>query len=144
MVTEIIEKELSYQVMNAAYAVHNQLGPGFLEAIYEAALVLELQHRGFQIQTQVKVPVFYQDSQVGEHVLDVLLENKLILELKAVSGIAPIHKQQALSYLKATNLKLAIVINFGTLGVQSERVVNTKKYWRHSRLRDIRVKNYLY
>jgi GxxExxY protein len=126
MTAEIIEKELSYQIMQAAYEVHNHLGPGFLESIYEEALRIELLNRGYQVETQKRVLVYYKDQLVGEHILDQLVNGKIILELKAVSEIAPIHKQQALSYLKATNFQLAIVINFGASRVQYARVVNTK------------------
>jgi GxxExxY protein len=127
MKTEIIEKELSYQIMKAAYEVHNQLGPGFLETIYEEAIALELKTQGQQVKTQVNIPVFYKGHKIGEHILDHVVDDKVILELKAVSEIAPIHKQQAFSYLKATGLTLAIVINFGASRVESARVVNTKR-----------------
>jgi len=127
MSAKIIEKELSYQVINAAYAVHNQLGPGFLESIYESAMVLELEARGHKINKQVRVPVYYREQKIGEHVLDVLVNDKVVLELKAVTEILPIHQQQALSYLKVTGLELAIVINFGTSSVKYERVVDTNK-----------------
>ena len=127
MSTEIIEKELSFQIMEAAFEVHNQLGSGFLEGIYEVATALELRSRGHQVHTQVRIPVLYKGHVIGEHILDQVVDHRVILELKAVSQIADIHKQQALSYLKATGLPLAIVINFGASCVQSSRVVNTKK-----------------
>jgi GxxExxY protein len=127
MAGEIIEKELSYQIMNAAYEVHNELGPGFLESIYEDALAIELRSKGYSVETQVRIPIFYKGEEIGEHVLDHLVNGRVILELKAATEIAPIHKQQALSYLKATGLQLAIVINFGAESVQSARVVNTKQ-----------------
>jgi GxxExxY protein len=127
MTAEIIEKELSYQIMNAAYEVHNELGPGFLESIYEVALAIELRAQGHSVKTQVRIPVIYKGEIVGEHILDHIVEDRVILELKAATEIAPIHKQQALSYLKATGLQLAIVINFGSERVQLARVVNTKE-----------------
>jgi GxxExxY protein len=127
MAGEIIEKELSYEIMKAAYEVHNELGPGFLESIYEDALAIELRAQGHPVETQVRIPVIYKGQKVGEHVLDHLVEGRVILELKAATEIAPIYKQQALSYLKATGLQLAIVINFGNTSVQSARVVNTKQ-----------------
>ena len=108
MNSKIIEKELSYQIVNAAYEVHNQLGPGFLETIYEAAMVLELEARDHRVESQVRVPVYYRGQKIGEHILDLLVDEKIILELKAVADIAPIHQQQALSYLKATGLELAL------------------------------------
>jgi GxxExxY protein len=88
-------------------------------------MVLELEAGGHQVETQVRVPVIYWEQKIGEHVLDILVDSKVILELKAVTEIAPIHQQQALSYLKVTGLELAIVINFGAPSVKYERVVNT-------------------
>ncbi len=126
MTDNIVEKDLSFQIMKSAFEVHNELGPGFLESIYEEAMTLQLRADGHTVETQVKVPVFYKGQQIGEHILDQIVDGKIILELKAVSQIAPIHEQQALSYLKATGLPLAIVINFGTPRVTYSRVVNEK------------------
>jgi GxxExxY protein len=125
MTKEIVEKDLSYRIMSAAFEVHNELGPGYLESLYEGAMVLELQARGHKFNRQKRIPVFYKGEQIGEHVLDLVVDDRIILELKAVTEIAPIHKQQALSYLKATGLHLVIVINFGSGRVQSGRIVNT-------------------
>lgn len=127
MAEDIIEKDLSFQIMKAAFEVHNQLGPGFLESIYELAMTHQLRSDGHQVETQIRKPVYYKGQQVGEHVLDQIVDGKVVLELKAVSDIAPIHERQALSYLKATGLPLAIVINFGAARVQSKRVVNNWK-----------------
>lgn len=122
----IIEKELSYSIMQAAYEVHNTLGPGFPEHIYEEAMSRELARRGVALERQKKVVVYFKGEPLGEFVLDHIANGRVILEYKAVSELARIHKQQALSYLKATGLELAIVINFGTERVQASRVVNTK------------------
>lgn len=122
----IVEKELSYLIMEAAFEVHNHLGPGFPEVIYEEAMNRELIRRGISLERQKHVQVFFKDELIGEFVLDNVANGRVILEYKAVSGIARIHEQQALSYLKATGLDLAIVINFGAERVQSSRVVNTK------------------
>lgn len=127
MTSKIIEKDLSYAIMQAAFKVHNKLGPGFLESLYEKAMVIELLSQGYRIEQQKQVIVTYKNQVIGKHILDLVVNERIILELKAVSDIAPIHKQQALSYLKATGLQLALVINFGTPRVQSYRVVNTKK-----------------
>lgn len=123
--SDIIEKELSYLIMQAAYEVHNALGPGFPETIYEAAMTRELTSRGVKVERQKKVIVKFKGEPIGEFVLDNVANECVILEYKAVSEIAKIHKQQALSYLKATQLQLAIVINFGAERVQSHRVVNS-------------------
>ena len=126
MTSKILEKELSYAIMQAAFEVHNKLGPGFLESLYEKALIIELISCGYQVEQQKQVIVKYKDQVIGKHILDLIINEHIILELKTVSTIAPIHKQQALSYLKATGLELAIIINFGSSRVQSYRVVNTK------------------
>ncbi len=122
----IIEKELSYLIMQAAYEVHNELGPGFPESIYEEAMNRELTRRRVKLERQKEIKVYYKGEYIGEFQLDNVANERVILEYKAVSEIAQIHKQQALSYLKATGLELAIVINFGAERVQSHRVVNTK------------------
>jgi GxxExxY protein len=124
---EIVEKELSFQIMQAAYEVFNRLGPGFLENIYEEALAFELRMRGYHVETQRRIPVLYKDQKIGEHVLDLVVNGRVILELKAAAEITPIHKQQAISYLRAACLPLAIVINFGAQRVQAARLVNTEK-----------------
>ncbi len=123
---EIIEKELSYLVMQAAYEVHNNLGPGFPESIYETAMIRELMARNLVLQRQKRIVVNYKGQPLGEFILDLTVNEKIILELKAISAIMKVHEQQALSYLKATGLQLAIVINFGAESVQSSRVVNVK------------------
>lgn len=120
----IIYPELSYKIMKAVFAVHNELGPGFLESVYEEALVYELKESGFQVARQYPVQVFYRGEVVGTHRLDLVVEGKIILELKAVADLQPIFKQQVRSYLKASGLKLGILINFGTKRIQSTRIAN--------------------
>lgn len=126
MTGEIVEKELSFQIMKAAYEVYNQLDPGFLESLYEEAMAIELKTQGMEVERQKRVVVKHKGKIIGEHVLDTIVNRKIILEYKGVSELAAIHEQQALSYLKATGLPLAIVINFGTPRVQYSRVVNTQ------------------
>ncbi len=127
MPQKIIYKDLSYDIVKAAFEVHNHLGPGLLEKLYERALIIELQERGYKVEQQKMIVAKYKDQIIGKHILDLIVNDKIILELKAVKEVLPIHKQQALSYLKATGLHLALVINFGASRVQSHRVVNTKK-----------------
>lgn len=122
----IIEKELSYLIMQAAYEVHNTLGPGFPEKIYEEAMARELTARGVEVERQKRILVYYKDEPLGEFFIDNVANKRIILEYKAVTEIARLHEQQALSYLKATGFELAIVINFGAERVQSSRVVYTK------------------
>lgn len=122
----IVEKDLSYLIMQAAFEVYNELGPGFPESIYEEAMNRELTRRGINLERQKEVIVYFKNEPLGKFYLDNVANGRVILEYKAVSEIARIHEQQALSYLKATGLELAIVINFGAARVQSSRVVNTK------------------
>ena len=124
---EIIEKDLSYAMMQAAFDVHNTLVPGSPESIYDEAMARELTARRIKIERQKKITVKYRNQPVGEFILDNIVEERVILEYKAVSEIARVHEQQALSYLKATGLQLAIVINFGATRVQSSRVINITK-----------------
>jgi GxxExxY protein len=127
MPVEIVEKELSYKVVQAAYEVFNGLGPGFLEKIYQEAMVLVLRKNRHTVEVQKPASIIFLGKQIGVHVLDIVVDGRIILELKAVSEIAQVHKQQALSYLKATGLPLALIINFGAYRLQVARVVNTKQ-----------------
>jgi len=120
----IIYKELSYEIINAAMQVHNELGPGFAERVYEEALCLELRNKGLNYERQRKVDVKYRDTKVGEYVPDIVVDGKVLLELKAVSEHNSVFDAQVYSYLKATGLKLGILINFGTRKLTFKRIVN--------------------
>jgi GxxExxY protein len=104
--------ELAHRVIGAAIEVHRVLGPGFLESVYEEALCVELAGRGIGFARQVPVGVEYKGRKVGEARLDLVVEGRLVVELKAVETIAPIHVAQVLSTLKATQLHLALLITF--------------------------------
>jgi GxxExxY protein len=119
--------ELAHAVIGAAIEVHRILGPGFLESVYEAALAVELGLRGIPLERQRPVPVRYKGHDVGEGRLDLLVANRLVAELKAVDALAPIHKAQVLSYLKATNRQLALLINLNVPVLRDgiERIVRT-------------------
>ena len=121
---KIIYKELSYRVLECAYEVHNVLGPGFPENIYEEAMVRELKRRQICHETQKRIEVSYKGERIGEFRLDLIIENKIIVELKAVGELSKLFEAQLYSYLKATHLKLGILINFGAQRVESRRVVN--------------------
>ncbi len=100
------------RVIGAAIEVHRVLGPGFLESVYEAALCAELDERSIAYTRQAVVEVSYKGRPVGDSRLDLLIERRLVVELKAVDALAPIHIAQALSYLRATDFHLALLINF--------------------------------
>ncbi len=103
---------LARNVIGAAIAVHRALGPGFLESVYEAALCIELDHQNIPYQRQYPIAVNYRGRIVGEGRLDLLVGEKLLIELKAVETIAPIHMAQVISYLKTTGFNLALLTNF--------------------------------
>ena len=124
MSSELIYKELSYQIMGAVFEVHKTLGPGFVESIYEKALIHEFQLRGIPFERQKGVTISYKDKVIGRHRLDFVVDEKIVLELKAATQLADVFKMRVLSYLKATGLRLGILINFGMPKVQSTRIVN--------------------
>jgi GxxExxY protein len=103
---------LAHQVIGAAIEVHRHLGPGFLETVYEEALALELRLRRIPFQRQSPVRVIYKDHDVHEGKVDFLVADSLVVELKAVDALAPIHTAQIISYLKATGLHLGLLVNF--------------------------------
>ena len=108
----MIEKDLSYLIMQVAFEVDNELGPGFPESFYAEAVNREMTRRGINLERQIEVVVLFKEGPLGKFLLDNIANGRVILEYKAVGEIARSHKQQALSYLKANGLELAIVINF--------------------------------
>jgi len=122
MNTEPEEKldQLARDVIGAAIEVHRILGPGFLESIYEEALCVELKLRGVPFQQQVSIPILYKGFAIGQDRLDLLGGGILIVEIKTVEKLAPIHKAKAISYLKATGHHLALLINFNTAILKDE------------------------
>ena len=121
--TKILFKELSYKIIGVAMEVHRILGPGFLEAVYEAALAHELTLRGIPFERQKGLPVYYKGQLVGHYVADFVVDGQIILELKAVSALTKAHEAQAHNYLAATGLRLAILLNFGADSLEQKRIV---------------------
>ena len=105
--------DLTYKVIGSAYKVHNVLGPGFLEKVYENALTIELRKLGLHARQQMKLPVFYDGQQVGLYFPDLWIENLLIIELKAILTRAPEHEMKLIHYLAATGIDNGLLINFG-------------------------------
>jgi len=120
---ELLHKDLSYAIIGAAMEVHRILGPGFLEAVYQAALAHELTQRGIIFKQFKKLPVYYKGVLVGDYEADFVVEDKIVLELKAVSAFHPQHEAQALNYLAATGFRLAILLNFGAGSLQHLRLI---------------------
>jgi len=120
----LIYKELSYKITGLAMKVHGQLGYGFLEKVNENALSILLRREGLKVQTQHPITVHFEGEVVGQYFADMLVEDKILLELKVAERISSRHMAQTLNYLKATNLKLALILNFGPKRLESHRVVN--------------------
>jgi len=120
---EIIYKELSYKTIGLAMEVHNQLGFGFLEKVYENALMVLFEKNGIPAQQQAPVRVYFERQVVGDYYADILVDNKIILELKTVDKIVDVHRAQVLNYLRATEIQLAMILNFGKRSFEYERFV---------------------
>ncbi|MCR4331542.1 MAG: GxxExxY protein [Sulfuricaulis sp.] len=117
-------EEITGKIIGCAYTVSNTLGCGFLEKVYENALVHELRKAGFEVEPQKNMKVMYDGVLVGEYIADILVQGIIILEIKAVKILDEIHVAQCLNYLKATGLKLCLLVNFGVPKVAVKRVVN--------------------
>ena len=122
----LIQAELSEKIIGCCIRVHKELGPGFLEKIYEEALCLELTKVGLKYERQKLVLILYGGKPVGEHRLDLEIEGLVVMELKATAGIEDIHLATARSYLKATSLQLALIVNFARPTLDIKRVVLTQ------------------
>ena len=121
------ENEISYKVIGAIYKVYNELGPGLLESVYEAALCYQLRKDGLKVDNQVKLSVIYDGHVLPVDLrLDVLVEDKVIVELKSVAEMKAVYGKQLLTYLKISHLKLGLLVNFDTSDIRSSihRVVN--------------------
>ncbi|MCD4683049.1 MAG: GxxExxY protein [Bacteroidales bacterium] len=121
------ENDISYDVRGAAFKIHKELGPGLLESVYEAALAYELREMGYDVKTQVAVPMYYNDIkfEIGFR-LDILVNDLVIIEIKSVEALAGVHYKQLLTYLKLTDKKLGLLINFNSANLKEsiKRVVN--------------------
>jgi GxxExxY protein len=119
----IIYKDLSYKLIGLAMRVHSGLGHGFLEKVYERALMILLRRENIESAQQAPITVTFEGEAVGDYYADILVENKIILEIKSAEKIIDAHRAQALHYLKATGLRLAIILNFGKEKLEYERMV---------------------
>lgn len=123
MEDKIIYREISYKIVGLAIQVRKELGFGFLEKVYENALMVLLEENGIEAKQQFPIKVTFHGRIIGDYIADILVENQIILELKAQDKIVDIHKAQTLNYLRATNLRLAILLNFGKDRLEHERLV---------------------
>jgi GxxExxY protein len=124
----MIEDELTYRVIGCAMKVHSTLGNGFQEVIYQRCLAIELERAGILFGREIEQPVFYLGIEVGKRRADFIIEEKIIVELKAVIDLEDVHLAQTKNYLTAYNFDLGLLINFGATSLQYKRVFKTKKY----------------
>lgn len=106
-------KDISDKIIKSFYGVYNELGWGFLESVYEKAFAIVLKENGLSVERQKEIQVFFHNQVVGDFRADILVENKIILELKTLQKLEPIHEAQILNYLKATEIEIGFLINFG-------------------------------
>ena len=121
--SEILYKDLSYKIVGLAMEVHSKLGYGFLEKVYENAMMVLFRQEGMRAKQQAPITVYFKGEAVGEYYADILVEDKIILEVKSVEKIIDKHRAQTLNYLKATGLRLSIILNFGKKKIEYERIV---------------------
>jgi GxxExxY protein len=122
--SKVLYAELSYAITGVCFDVYNALGPGFTEDIYHNAVLIELEERGLKYETEKPVDVYYKGKLLGKYRMDLVIEGKIVLELKAVTVMNDIYKAQVKSYLKATGLRLGLLVNFGGKEIKPERVLN--------------------
>ena len=115
--------ELTYQINGAIFEVSRTLGAGFLEKVYENALMIEMLKRGLKAESQIPIKVFYKKEAVGEYFADILVQDKVILELKAVENLSKLHEAQILNYLKATGIQVGLLVNFKHPKAEIKRMV---------------------
>ena len=115
---------LTGKIIECAITVHKNLGPGFLESIYQTALPMELKKNRLNVDIQKRVPVLYDGKEIGLHILDLVVEDNVIVELKAVKCFNACHMAQLLSYLKATEIKVGLLLNFSDSVLKIKRVIN--------------------
>ena len=106
------DEALTYQIRRAIFEVNRQLGPGFLESIYQRALAIELMSAGLKVETEKPINIYYKSQLVGEHRLDILVEDKVIMELKAQSQMPTSAEAQLINYLRATGMQVGLLVNF--------------------------------
>jgi GxxExxY protein len=128
----MLHEELTKQIIGAFYKVYNTLGYGFLEKVYERALCIELKKSGFEVISQNPIKVYYEGENVGDYFADITVNNSIIIELKAAEALAKEHENQLINYLKATNMEIGLLLNFGKKAELKRKIfTNDKKKMEH-------------
>lgn len=129
-----IHDDITESIIGCAFEVINELGSGFLESVYENAMVLALSESGLNVQSQVPIPVTFRGKRVGDFYADLLVDGRVIVELKAVRAIVPEHQAQLINYLNATGIEVGLLINFGNPKLELKRFTRSRERGRSSRV----------
>ncbi|MDN5310380.1 MAG: hypothetical protein PWP14_1774 [Methanolobus sp.] len=124
--SELKHQQITGNIIGAAYSVHNLLGSGFLERVYRNALVIELRSLAFKVDVEKPIEVSYKGEIVGNYFADIVVDDRVIIEVKAIKELAPVHEVQLVNYLKATEIEVGLLINFGT-SVHVKRCIMDKQ-----------------
>lgn len=127
MMSDIAINKVTEMIIGSAYDIANELGHGFLEKVYENSLCIELKRKGLVVEQQKRITVLYKGDVVGEYIADILINDEIIVELKTIKSIENIHIAQCINYLKATDKKLGLILNFGNPKVEIKRIKNDFK-----------------
>ena len=123
---ELKHKDITEKIIGAAMKVHSTLGNGFQEIIYQRALALQMEADKVSFMRECNMPIFYLEQQIGERRVDFFVENKICVEIKALTNLEPVHFAQARNYLEAFNIEIGLLINFGAISLEFKRISNPK------------------
>lgn len=132
MNSNYLHTEITGSILKAFFNVYNKLGYGFLEKVYEKAMMIELQKFGLSVSNQQPISVYYEDISIGNYYADIIVENKVIIELKAVENLIKNHEVQLVNYLKATEIEVGLLLNFGPKPQYKRRIL-TEEYKNHNK-----------
>jgi GxxExxY protein len=124
---EYKHSDITRKIIGAAMKVHSTLGNGFQEVIYQRALAIEMTKQGLSFQRELEMQIYYDGQEIGTRRVDFLVEDKVMVELKALTALEDVHLAQAINYLEAYGLEVGLLINFGAKSLQYRRIVNSKK-----------------
>jgi GxxExxY protein len=123
---DVKSEAVTREIIGAGMEVHRTLGPGYLESIYQRAMIRELGGRGLPIRTEMAVDILYKGESVGRHRMDLIVAGEVVVELKCVSKLAEVHRAQTISYLKATGIAVGLVLNFAGTSLNWQRIIFNK------------------
>jgi GxxExxY protein len=124
---ELLHKEITDKIIAACFQVSNELGAGFLEAVYQNALIIVLREQGLQVESEFPLSVSFHGQKIGSYFADLYVESKVIIELKAISALTDVNKAQLINYLKATGTDVGLLVNFGNPRLEYRRFDNRSK-----------------